>query len=114
MHEIRLATDLARIVTDAAVREKLSRVTRVYIQFGEMIQVVPDIFRFAFAEAVNGTNAEHAEVDLEIIPIVLRCNKCLREIVINDLAFRCNHCDSVDLEIMHGKEMFITSLEGEK
>jgi hydrogenase nickel incorporation protein HypA/HybF len=114
MHEIRLATDLARIVTETAVRENLVRVTRINIQFGEMIQVVPDIFRFAFAEAVNGTKAEQAEVALEIIPIVLRCNICRKEFGIDDLTFRCKYCQSVDLEIMHGKEMFIKSLEGEK
>jgi hydrogenase nickel incorporation protein HypA/HybF len=114
MHEIRLATDLARIVNETAIRENLARVTRINIQFGEMIQVVPEIFRFAFSEAVKGTNAEHAEVDLEIIPIALRCNNCMREFVINDLVFRCNYCDSVNLEIIHGKEMFIKSLEGEK
>ena len=114
MHEIRLATDLARIVTEAAFRENLTRVTRVYIQFGELIQVVPDIFRFAFAEAVNGTKAEQAEVVLEIVPIALRCNICRKEFRINDLTFRCMNCQSVDLEIIHGKEMFIKSMEGEK
>ena len=114
MHEIRLATDLAGIVTEAAVRENLSRVTRINIQFGEMIQVVPDIFRFAFSVAVKGTNAEYAEVALEIIPVTLRCNKCRKEFVPGDLMFQCIHCQSVDLEIIHGKEMFVKSLEGEK
>jgi hydrogenase nickel incorporation protein HypA/HybF len=113
MHEIRLATDLARIVTEAAVRENLARVTRINLQFGEMIQVVPDIFRFAFSEAVKGTKAEHAEVALEIIPIALRCNNCLKEFMIGDVMFQCVYCHSVDLEIIHGKEMFVKSLEGE-
>jgi hydrogenase nickel incorporation protein HypA/HybF len=114
MHEIRLATDLARIVTETAVRENLSRVTRINIQFGEMIQVVPDIFRFAFSEVVKGTCAEYAEVALEIIPIALQCNTCHKESGIDDLTFRCKYCQSVDLEIIQGKEMFIKSLEGEK
>ena len=114
MHEISLAEELARIVTKVASDENLKVVTRVKVQFGEMIQVVPDIFRFAFSEAVKGTNAEQAEVVLEIVPIVLRCNICRKEFGIADLTFRCMNCQSVDLEIMHGKEMFIKSLEGEK
>jgi hydrogenase nickel incorporation protein HypA/HybF len=113
MHEIRLATDLARVVTEAACRENLSRVTRINVQFGEMIQVVPDIFRFAFSEAVKGTTAENAEIDVEIIPIALRCNICHKESGMDDLTFRCKHCQAVDLEIIQGKEMFIKSLEGE-
>jgi hydrogenase nickel incorporation protein HypA/HybF len=114
MHEIRLATDLARIVTETAARENLSKVTRINLQFGEMIQVVPDIFRFAFSEAVKGTTAEDAEIALEIVPVILCCNICHKEFVIDDLNFQCAYCQSVDLEIIHGKEMFVKSLEGEK
>ncbi len=114
MHEIRLATDLAQIVTGAATSENLTRVTRVNLQFGALIQVVPDVFRFAFGEAVRGTFAENAEIDIEIVPVALRCSQCHREFTANDMVFRCEFCHSADLEIIHGKEMFVLSLEGEK
>jgi hydrogenase nickel incorporation protein HypA/HybF len=113
MHEIRLAAELARIVTEVAGRENLKRVSRVNLQFGEIIQVVPDIFRFAFEEAVKGTCAEDTEVIIEKVPVSLRCNECRNEFVIGDLNFRCPDCQSTDLEIIHGKEMVIKSLEGE-
>jgi hydrogenase nickel incorporation protein HypA/HybF len=113
MHEIRLATDLAGIVTEVALRENLKLVTRVNLQFGEMIQIVPDIFRFAFSEAVKGSVAENAGIELEIIPVTLRCTHCHKEFVIKDLVFRCDDCHSVELDIIHGKEMFVKSLEGE-
>ena len=114
MHEIRIAADLARIVTETATRENLSSVTRINLQFGEMIQVVPDIFRFAFGESVKGTIAENAEIDIEIVPVSLRCTRCHREFEPEDLLFRCGFCQSADLDIIHGKEMFVKSLEGEK
>jgi hydrogenase nickel incorporation protein HypA/HybF len=113
MHEIRLASELAGIVTEVAVRENLKRVSQVNLQFGEMIQVVPDIFRFAFNVAVAGTCAEDAEVNIETVPITLRCKDCGEESIISDLVFRCANCLSADLEIVHGKEMVIKSLEGE-
>jgi hydrogenase nickel incorporation protein HypA/HybF len=113
MHEIRLAAELAGIVTEVAVRENLSSVTRVNLQFGEMIRVAPDIFRFAFEEAVKGSCAEGSEIDIETVPITLRCRECGEETVIEDMEFRCSHCHSVDLDIIHGKEMILKSLEGE-
>jgi hydrogenase nickel incorporation protein HypA/HybF len=112
MHEMQLAVELAGIVAGVAEKEKLNTVSRVSLQFGEMIQVVPDIFRFAFSEAVRGTIAEHAEIEIEIIPVTLRCTNCLTEFVMEELNFRCRSCGSTDIEIINGKEMFIKSLEG--
>ena len=44
MHEIRIAEDLSAIVLETARKENLSKVTKVNISFGQMIQIVPDIF----------------------------------------------------------------------
>jgi hydrogenase nickel incorporation protein HypA/HybF len=114
MHEISLSAELAIIVTQVAADEELTRITRINLQFGEMIQVVPDIFRFAFQEAVRGTLAENAEVDIEIMPVTLRCARCQNEFLVPDMVFRCINCRSTEFDIIHGKEMFVKSLEGEK
>lgn len=113
MHETRIAIDLARIVIDVAKREGLIRVTQVNLQFGQMIQIVPEIFKFAFSEAIRNTVAEHSNVNLEILPIQLRCNNCKYEFNINNLSFKCIQCNSTNLEIVKGKEMLIKSIEGE-
>ena len=113
MHEIRIAKDLSDIVLEVAAREKLLIVTRVNISFGEMIQIVPDIFDFAFREAVIDTIAKDAEVNIEILPVKLRCGVCNNEFKINDNMFSCNQCGSNDLVIINGKEMFVKSIEGE-
>ena len=107
-----MAIELAGIVTEVARQEKLNTVSRISLQFGEMIQVVPDIFRFAFTEAVRGTVAEHAEIEIEIVLLTLQCKNCLTEFVIEDLNFHCRRCESTDIEIIHGKEMFVKSMEG--
>jgi hydrogenase nickel incorporation protein HypA/HybF len=88
MHELQIAHDLAVIVVEAANRERLNRVTSVNLQFGEMIQIVPDIFKFAFDEATKGTLAQDAEIILEIIPIRIRCGNCQKEADIENLTFR--------------------------
>jgi hydrogenase nickel incorporation protein HypA/HybF len=113
MHETRIAMDLAKIVIDVAVREGLSRVTQVNLQFGQMIQIVPDTFKFAFTEAIRNTVAENSIVNLEIVPIQLRCNNCKYEFNITNLSFKCTRCNSINLEIIRGKEMLIKSIEGE-
>jgi hydrogenase nickel incorporation protein HypA/HybF len=113
MHEIRIAEDLSVIVLEVAGREKLSVVTKINISFGEMIQIVPDIFDFAFREAVRDTIASGAEVDIEIIPVRLKCKDCNNEFNLNNSFFSCDSCNSSDLDIITGKEMFVKSIEGE-
>ena len=76
MHEISIVKDLSDIVLEVADREKLSKVTKVNISFGQMIQVVPDIFEFAFKETVRDTIAMDAVVDIEILPVKTRCRIC--------------------------------------
>ena len=113
MHEIRIAEDLSTIVLETAKREKLSKVTKVNISFGTLIQIVPDIFTFAFGEAVKNTVAQDAEVDIEIVPVKMICKKCGNSFGVEENYFKCNKCNSTDLEIIHGKELFIKSIEGE-
>jgi hydrogenase nickel incorporation protein HypA/HybF len=113
MHEISIARDLSEIVLEVASREKLSKVKRVNISFGQMIQIVPDIFAFAFRETVRDTIASDAEVDIEILPVKMQCRICNNEIMINENNYSCTGCGSTELDIIQGKELFIKSIEGE-
>lgn len=112
MHEIRIAEDLSAIVLEAAKTENLSKVTRVNISFGQMVQIVPDIFEFAFREIVRDTIAHDADIDIEIIPVKMRCKNCGCDFNVKENRFSCIICNSSDLEIVNGKELFIKSIEG--
>jgi hydrogenase nickel incorporation protein HypA/HybF len=113
MHEIKIAEDLSAIVSEVAGMENLSKVTRVNIAFGQMIQIVPEIFEFAFSETVRNSVAEFAELNIEIIPLKMKCTHCGNDFQVTENRFSCNICNSTDLEIISGKELFIKSIEGE-
>lgn len=113
MHEIRIAEDLAGIVLEAAAKEKLRKVTGIKISFGQLVQIVPEIFEFAFRETVKDSVAQDALLEIEIIPVRMNCSKCGADFRVEDNIYKCVKCGSVDLEIINGKELFIKSLEGE-
>ena len=113
MHEIGIAADLSDIVLAAAGKENLARVTKVSISIGRMVQIVPEIFEFAFREAVRGSVAADAELDIGIVEIGMSCNICGNEFRPDENLCRCNVCNSDNVEIIHGKELFIQSIEGE-
>jgi hydrogenase nickel incorporation protein HypA/HybF len=113
MHELKIAEDLSEIVLEAARNGNMSIVTKVNIIFGQMIQIVPDIFEFAFRESVRETIAESAEIDIEIKPVKMKCVICRNDFEVKENRFQCARCGSSDLEIINGKELFIKSIEGE-
>jgi hydrogenase nickel incorporation protein HypA/HybF len=113
MHELRIAEDLSAIVLEAAGNEKLSVISKVNISFGQLIQIVPEMFEFAFREAVRNSVAEAAVVDIEIVPVKMRCRNCGSSFQVKENVFACNICNSAELDIIQGKELFIKSIEGE-
>ena len=113
MHEIRIAEDLSAIVLEAAGKENLLKVIKVNISFGQLIQIVPDIFEFAFRESVRNSIAEDAELNIEIVPVKMKCMKCGSDFQVIENRFACSSCHSTDLEIIQGKELYIKSIEGE-
>jgi hydrogenase nickel incorporation protein HypA/HybF len=114
MHEIRIAEDLSEIVLKTAEKENLVRVTKVSITFGRMVQIVPDIFDFAFREAVRDTIASEAVMDIEVAEIKMRCRNCGTEFQPAGNRFSCTVCLSTDMDIIHGNELYIKSIEGEQ
>jgi len=113
MHELKIAEDLSGIVLEAAMNAKLEKVTKVNITFGQLVQIVPEIFETAFSESVRGTIAEGSELNIEIVKIQMKCNDCGKEFRIKENIFACKYCGSTDLEIVRGKEIFVKCIEGE-
>ena len=113
MHEIRIAEDLSTIVLAVAEKEQLSKVTKVSITFGKMVQIVPGIFEFAFMEAVRETIACEAALDIEIADIKLKCRNCGVDFQPEHNLFSCRICNSYETDIIQGNELFIKSIEGE-
>jgi hydrogenase nickel incorporation protein HypA/HybF len=112
MHELRIAEDLTDIVLETATKEHLSKVSRISIIFGQLVSIVPEIFEFAFREAVKGTVASDAELSVEVLPVKLKCKACGNDFLLDRNLFACSVCNSTDIDIIQGKELFIKSIEG--
>lgn len=113
MHELRIAADLVEMVEGYAAEAGLVSVSRVNVSFGQFIQIVPDLFEAAFREAAADTVAAGAEISIEIIAPEMRCLGCGSLYTPSEDLSGCSVCGSSEIDIVHGKEMFIKSIEGE-
>lgn len=113
MHELRIAEDLAAMIAAYAAEARLSKVEKVNISFGEYIQIVPDLFEAAFSEATKDTVASGARLEIEIIAAEMRCAGCGSAYKTAGDLGSCSICGSQEIDLIHGKELFVKSIEGE-
>lgn len=113
MHEVAIVEDMFRIIYDIAEKEKLSRIDKVYFSVGKMMQIVPDLFRFAFDSAKEDTIADKAELELEFMEVKMHCTDCNHEFEVENNIFKCPVCGNSNLDLIQGREMYIKSIEGE-
>lgn len=113
MHELSIAKDLLAIVEKTAAEHGLVRVSGLRIVVGALGNVVPEALEFAFEVAGRGTVADGARLDIVEVPVTVRCNACRSETELEDFAFLCTACGSVDVDVLRGNELYLDSIEGD-
>ena len=64
------------------------------------------------AEAVTeGTAAEGAKLELQMVPVAARCLDCDKEFPVEDYKFKCPHCGSTAVVMTTGRELRVVSID---
>ena len=113
MHETGIAQELLRQALTAAEANDISRITRLHLKLGTFSGVVEDALRFSFEIASQETKAEGAVLEVENVPLTIRCADCGKESAIQPLLFQCLSCGSRRVDILTGQELTLDSIEGE-
>lgn len=113
MHELSIMNSLFDILQDIAKENNLKKIYKVTLSVGKMRQIVPVAMEMAFTAVTNGSVAEGAKLEMESIPIKMRCSSCGDEFLVEHNIFICPNCESSKLEIISGDELIIKNIEGE-
>jgi len=114
MHEMGIAQEVVEIV-QASIPPHLqgARVERIRLRIGELSSVVADSLRFCFEALARGTALEGAELAIETVPVLARCQGCDHQWTISTPAFSCPQCNGGDIRILSGRELEIDAIEVE-
>jgi hydrogenase nickel incorporation protein HypA/HybF len=107
LHELAIADSVVHIASRHANGR---RVTKVYLKVGHLRQVVPSDLAFSFELVAQGTPVEGAELEIEEVPATGKCRKCGVESRLQSFPLQCAACDSLDLELIAGEELYVESL----
>ena len=112
MHEMGVAIQIIEIAP-ASIPDDMDqcRVERVNLKVGKLSAIVADSLRFCFEVAIKDTALEGAELVIDEIPVVARCNDCGVKWTIESPVFVCNQCQGSQIELLSGRELDIESIE---
>jgi len=113
MHEVSIAMGLIKMLEDETKKHGAARVTQVNVRIGELSACVPDSLQFAFEASTEGTVAQGAELNIEVVPAKGRCGGCDIEFHVEDAIFLCPQCNQIVSEIISGRELELTNFEAE-
>lgn len=111
MHEYSIVQSLLDSCEENARANNASRVLKVVIKIGVMSGVEPDLLKTAFDTFKEKTICEEAEFVINVQKVVIYCNNCEKESTLAELDYCCPHCESVDLKIIDGEDMYLMQLE---
>jgi hydrogenase nickel incorporation protein HypA/HybF len=111
VHELAVAQRLLEIVEQEARPYAGARVRRIALRIGRLSAVVPDALRFAFDAITRGGIAEGAYLEIEEVPLSIRCRQCAEVFQMDDPFMICPQCGGIDVELVSGRELEIRSME---
>lgn len=111
MHEYSIVQSLLNSCEENAAEHNATKVTKVVVKIGVMSGVEPELLRTAFETFKENTLCEEAQFVINIQSVVIKCNKCLIESVLESLEYYCPRCGSMDIEILDGEDMYLMQME---
>ena len=113
MHELSIVASLFEILEEKAKEEKAKKILSVKLKVGALSGVVPEFLETAFDIYKKDTIAAESKLEIEKVPLKIRCQRCGAEIVKDDFVFICEKCDSMELKTLSGTELLLEKIEME-
>jgi len=117
MHELPVTERILNIVLKHAERNQVNRVVSITLTVGELSELEDEWIQHYFDYLSKDTIAAGAKLNIERMPIVMRCNACGHSVSIKraDLGqTTCPKCgESGDFSLVSGREYYIKEMEAQ-
>jgi len=111
MHEFSIVQSLLNSCEENAEKNNATKVTKVVVKIGVMSGVEPDLLQTAFDTFKEQTMCHDAQFIINIQRVVIKCKDCGEESTLSKNEYACLKCESVNIDILDGEEMFLMQLE---
>ena len=111
MHEYSIVQALLSQCEEIANENNAQSVLKVVVKIGRMSGVEPHLLETAFHTFKEKTVCDEAEFVMNIQPLIIECNGCNTITELKEIYYKCPQCDSLNVRVIDGEEMFLMTLE---
>lgn len=111
MHEYSIVQSLLESCEEHARQNESENVTKVIVKIGVLSGVEPDLLQTAFDTFKEKTVCENAEFIIKHQKVVIACLSCDEESTLEKNEFACPKCNSTQVKVIDGEDMYLMSLE---
>ena len=113
MHEYSIVQALLEQCESYAAENNTIKITKVVTKIGKFSGVEPHLLKTAFEAFKEKSICEDAEFVMNLQDLKLYCNTCQRESEQSEAYYQCAHCQSTDVSVLDGEDMYLMTLEME-
>ncbi len=113
MHEYSVVQALLEKIETIAEENDAIKVTKIITKIGVMSGIEPHLLEIAFNTFKERTICDGAEFVMNIQPVTVQCLDCEAENELEKLHYRCPECESLNIKVIDGEEMYLMTLEME-
>lgn len=113
MHEYSIVQALINQCEDIAKENEAQSITKVVVKIGTMSGVEPHLLEIAFNTFKEKTLCDGCEFVMNIQPLVIECKECGVQTTLEEIYYKCPECESLNVKVIDGEDMFLMSLEME-
>ncbi len=113
MHEYSIVQSLLESCEEHANANDSKNVVKVIVKIGVLSGVEPDLLQTAFDTFKEKTVCDKAEFIINHQKVVIACLSCDEESTLEKNEFLCPKCQSNQVKVIDGEDMYLMSLEME-
>ena len=113
MHEYSVVQALLEQIEGLAEEHNSSKVTKIVVKIGVMSGIEAHLLELAFNTFKEKTICDSAEFVINIQPLTLECQECHEVSELEKIHYCCLKCESTNVKVIDGEDMFLMSLEME-
>lgn len=113
MHEYSIVQALLEQCEEHAKANDSTKITKVVTKIGKLSGVEAGLLKTAFETFKEHTVCDGAEFVMHLQDLKLYCNMCQKESEQSEVQYQCLHCQSTDVSVLDGEDMFLMTLEME-
>jgi hydrogenase nickel incorporation protein HypA/HybF len=110
MHELSIALSMIEQVEQQAAAQS-GGVRSIQVKIGALSGVDVEALRFAWEIARAGTPLAEAQLEIEFVPLMVRCPSCGVTRIAEIFSIACPDCPDAEQEILTGQELELVALE---